>query len=54
VSKARAIQWDVVEKDVVLRLSKAAVDAKEQEYHQRMLMVEGELAGAGENSKQRG
>jgi hypothetical protein len=44
LSKARAIQWDVIEKDVVPRLSKAAVDAKEQEYHRRMLTIEGELA----------
>jgi hypothetical protein len=44
LSKARVIQWGVVEKDVLPRLSKAAVDAKEQEYHWRMLTIEGELA----------
>jgi hypothetical protein len=44
VSKSRAIQWNVVEKEVLLQLSKAAVDAREQEYHQCLDTIEGELA----------
>jgi hypothetical protein len=44
LSKSRAIQWSVVEKEVLPRLSKAAVDAKEQEYHRRLDTIEGELA----------
>ncbi len=44
LSKARGIQWGVVEKEVVPILSKAAVDAKEQEYQRRLLTIESELA----------
>jgi hypothetical protein len=44
LSKARAIHWGVIERDVLPQLSKAAVDAKEQEYNRRMLTIEGELA----------
>jgi hypothetical protein len=44
LSKARTIQWGVIEKDMLPRLSKAAADAKEQDYHWHMLTIEGELA----------
>ena len=44
LSKARAIQWGVIERDVLSRLSKAAADAKEQEYLWRLSTIEGELA----------
>ena len=44
LSKAWAIHWVVVEREVLPRLSRAAVDAKEQEYRRRMAVIKGELA----------
>jgi hypothetical protein len=41
--------WGVIERDVLPRLSKAAVDAKEQEYLWRLAAIAGELAKLAKN-----
>ncbi len=44
LSKARAIQWDVVKNKILPLLSKAAMDAKQQEYARRLATIKRELA----------
>jgi hypothetical protein len=44
LSKSRAIQWGVIKENILPVLSKAAMDAKQQEYLRRLDTIRGELA----------
>jgi hypothetical protein len=38
-----SFKWDAIEKEVLPWLSKAAIDAKEQEFHRCLVTIEGSL-----------
>jgi hypothetical protein len=50
LSKPRATQWGVIEEKILPCLSKAAMDAKQQEYERRMATIVGELAELTESN----